>query len=121
LGAGTEHGSVALVGTPDTVESVADIIIRTSRDPFTGWTVTAACTWAGRGEGGRPDVLGIPVLGDLDCVTEHVRNSRYSVAVSVTPKALWSGHRRHQPAWDLDGAGVELVVDSLNSIASGGG
>jgi hypothetical protein len=66
-------------------------------------------------------VLGISVVGDLDRVAEHVKNSRYSVAVSVTPKSGWPGHQRYQPAWDLEGAEVELVVDSLNSTATSGG
>jgi hypothetical protein len=121
LAARTEHGSSALVGTPDTVESVVAITIRTPRDPFTGWPVTATRTRADRGAGGRPDLLGVPVVGNLDCVTEHVKNNRCRVTVSVTSKSGWSGHRRHQPAWNLDGAGVELVVDSLNSTGSGGG
>ncbi|MDT5200360.1 MAG: hypothetical protein QOH34_1882 [Mycobacterium sp.] len=121
LAAGTEHGSAVLVETRGTAESVAEIIIPTSLDPFAGWTVAAACAQVGRGAGGGPAVLGISVVGDLDRVAEHVKNSRYSVAVSVTPKSGWPGHQRYQPAWDLEGAEVELVVDSLNSTATSGG
>jgi hypothetical protein len=100
---------------------VAHIITRTSLYPFMNCVVTAACTRAGKGSCGGPEVRGVSVVGDLGCVTEHVKNSRYSVAVSVTPKTRWSRHRGHQSAWDLDSAGVELVVNPLNSIASGGG
>lgn len=118
----TQHGSSELVSASGTVGSVTDIVLQPSRDPFTDWTVMAACTRAGRGAVGTADVLGVPVVGDLHCVTEHVKSGRrYSVVASVTPKTGWSGHRRRQPAWDLDVAGVELVVNSPNSKASDGG
>lgn len=79
-------------------------------------------TWPGSAatRGGSPDVLGVPVVGDLDCVAEHVQSCRYC-AVSMASKSGWSGRRLHQLVWDLEGAGVELVVDPLNSLASGGG
>lgn len=68
----------------------------------------------------QPGCAGVPVVGDLDCVAEHVQSCRYC-AVSMASKSGWSGRRLHQLVWDLEGAGVELVVDPLNSLASGGG
>lgn len=120
--AGTErgHGPATSIRTHGTAESGADIVTRTRRDPFTGWTVTAACTLTGRGEGGILDVLGVPVVGDLDCVAEYMQSCRYS-AESEASKFGWSGCRPHQLTWDLEGPGVKLVVDPLNSLASGVG
>lgn len=94
-------------------------VARTRRDALREWTVTAARTLNDRGEGGsgRQDVLDIPGVGDLDCVAEHLKSRRHS-AVAVASTSGWSGCRLHRLAGDLEDAGVELVVDSLNSLTS---
>lgn len=99
--------SMLVVGTD---ESVADLINRTRRDPFNGWAVTGVCTPTGTGPQGVDQILGVPVLGDLDSVAEMVRQGKHRVvAVSTTPG--WSPRRLHQLAWDLEGLGADLVVD----------
>jgi exopolysaccharide biosynthesis polyprenyl glycosylphosphotransferase len=92
------------------VESIAELIGRTRRARYNGWTVTGACTPTGVGAEGAPDVLGVPVVGDLDAVATVVRTQRHrAVAVSAAPG--WSAHRMRQLAWDLEETGADLVVD----------
>ena len=68
-----------------TVESVEDVILRTRRDPYTGWDVRAVCTPTGTGHNGSPDILGVPVVGDLDSVADTVRDG---IPVSYTHLTL---------------------------------
>ena len=96
--------SVLVVGSD---ESVADLVVRLRRVPHHGWDVVAACTSTG-GATGAPDVVGVPVVGDLDAVTEHARRVDL---VAVAPAPGWSPRRLHRLAWELEGTGVELVVD----------
>lgn len=91
-------------------DSVTDLIERTRRDPFTGWAVVAACTPTGHGERLDPEILGVPVVGDLDSVVTEATSQRYR-AVAIAPTPGWSGRRLHQLSWDLDGLGVDVVVD----------
>ena len=93
-----------------TVESVADVILRTRRDPQTGWNVRAACTPTGTGHDGAGDILGVPVVGDLDSVAETVREGGYRV-VSVGQTPGWTGRRLHRLAWDVESMNTDLVVD----------
>jgi exopolysaccharide biosynthesis polyprenyl glycosylphosphotransferase len=93
-----------------TIESVADIVQRTRRDPQNGWTVMAACTPTGVGTNGSPDILGVPVAGDLDAVAEAARQGKYRV-VSVGRTPGWTGNRLRRLAWDLEGLNTDLVVD----------
>ncbi len=93
-----------------TVESVADLIRRTRRDPRNGWAVHGVCTPTGTGPDGTPHVLEVPVVGDLDAVADVVRSGRHRV-VSVGTAPGWSPQRLHQLAWDLEGLGADLVVD----------
>ncbi|GAA4673537.1 sugar transferase [Pseudonocardia yuanmonensis] len=104
---GQHMHSMVVVGSN---EAVADLIVRTRRDKRTGWRVTAACTPTGSGPGGAPDILGIPVRGDLDAAAEVVRSGRHRV-VSVCGAPGWSPKRLHRLAWDIEGLGAELVVD----------
>ena len=94
--------SVLVVGSE---AAVADLVARTRRVPHHGWTVTAACTSTGAGE-----IAGVPVVGDLDDVARHVHELGIEV-VAVAPTPGWTPKRLHSLAWDLEGAGVELVVD----------
>ncbi|GAA4853182.1 sugar transferase [Actinomycetospora corticicola] len=92
---------VLVVGTP---ESVADLVTRTERVPWHGWRVVAACTPAGEG------TAAVPVVGDLDDVTRQVAEHAVDV-VAVAPAPGWTAKRLHRLAWDLEGTGVDLVVD----------
>ncbi|PVZ03953.1 sugar transferase [Actinomycetospora cinnamomea] len=85
--------------------AIADLVARTRRVPHHGWTVVAACTSTGAGE-----IAGVPVVGDLDDVARHVHELGIEV-VAVAPTPGWTPKRLHSLAWDLEGAGVELVVD----------
>ncbi|WP_433783380.1 sugar transferase [Actinomycetospora sp. CA-101289] len=94
--------SVLVVGTD---AAIADLVARTRRVPHHGWTVVAACTSTGVGQ-----IDGVPVVGDLDDVARHVHELGIEV-VAVAPTPGWTPKRLHSLAWDLEGAGVELVVD----------
>lgn len=99
--------SMLAVGT---VEAVAELILRTRRDPYNGWTITAVCTPTGTGMEASDKVLGVPVVGDLDAVTKIVA-ARQHRAVSVSATPGWSPLRMRQLAWDLEEFGADLVVD----------
>jgi exopolysaccharide biosynthesis polyprenyl glycosylphosphotransferase len=97
---------VLAVGTP---ESVADLILRTHRDHRRGWHVAGVCTPSGTAGDGTYDVLGVPVLGDLESVPS-VAGAGYRI-VAVCPTPGLTPKRLHRLAWGLEGAGSELVVD----------
>lgn len=99
--------SALVVGS---VDSVADLIRRTQRETNNGWVVNGACTPTGAGVDGAGDILGVPVVGDLDVVADIVRHGGYQV-VSVARASGWTPRRMHQLAWDLEGVGADLVVD----------
>lgn len=65
-------------------EVVADLIRRTVKDPYHGWRVTGACTSSGTGPAGRPEIDGVPVVGDLEAVNLTARSGGYRV-VAVAP------------------------------------
>jgi len=96
-----------VVGTP---ESTAGLIERARRDLFNGWEVRGACTPTGEGLHGQPDILGVPVLGDLDSAARIAGTGEFHV-VSVCDTPGWSHRRLHQLAWDLEGLNTELIVD----------
>jgi exopolysaccharide biosynthesis polyprenyl glycosylphosphotransferase len=50
------------------------------------------------------------VVGDLDSVAKVAGNGGYRVA-SVAQTPGWSSRRLHHLAWDLEGTGIDLVVD----------
>lgn len=89
---------------------IDDMIARTRRDTSTGWRVSAVCTPTGAGPGGGAEIMGVPVVGDLDSVAEVVRQGRFRV-VSVAPASGWTSARLRSLAWDLESSGVDLVVD----------
>lgn len=93
-----------------TAETVADLILRTRRDRHNGWAVRGACTPTGTGRNGAADILGVPVLGDLDAVADVVRGGGYRI-VSVCSTPGWAPRRLHQLAWDIEGLNADLVVD----------
>lgn len=98
---------VLAVGTD---AAVAQLVERTRRAAYHGWEVTAACTPDG-GSGSGPDgITGVPVVGDLDSVASLAASGRFRV-VSLSHTPSWTPRRLHQLSWDLEGSGVELVVD----------
>jgi exopolysaccharide biosynthesis polyprenyl glycosylphosphotransferase len=94
---------VLAIGNTD---SVADLIARTRRAPHHGWSIAAACTPTGAGG----DIAGVPIVGDLDSVSSVVAAGHCGV-VAVAPAQGWTPRRLHELAWDLEGSGVDLVVD----------
>ncbi|MGH3822416.1 MAG: sugar transferase [Pseudonocardiaceae bacterium] len=98
---------VLAVGPQD---AVATLIERTRRAPHNGWVVTGACTPSGTGTDGRDNILDVPIVGALDSVAEIARSGRYRV-VSVAHAPGWTTQRLQHLAWDLEGTGVELMVD----------
>ncbi|GAA4772929.1 sugar transferase [Actinomycetospora chlora] len=103
--AGRCMSSVLVVGSET---AIADLTARTRRVPHHGWTVVAACT--STGTAGATEIDGVPVVGDLDDVARHVHELGIEV-VAVAPTPGWTPKRLHSLAWDLEGEGVELVVD----------
>lgn len=93
-----------------TTESVTDIIDRTRRDSGRGWIVSGACTPTGTSDDGTGEILGVPVIGDLDAVAEVARAGRHRV-VAVCPTPGWTPKRLHMLAWSLEDVAAELVVD----------
>jgi exopolysaccharide biosynthesis polyprenyl glycosylphosphotransferase len=89
------------------VDSVRDLIARTRKAPHLGWRVAAACTVDGLGTDGEVD--GVPVVGQLSEVAEHVRRSGYRV-VAITPDRHWTPQRLQRLAWNLEGSEADMVV-----------
>jgi exopolysaccharide biosynthesis polyprenyl glycosylphosphotransferase len=90
------------------VDTARDLITRTRSAPHLGWRVEAACTFDGRGD--TDDELdGVPVVGRLRDLAEHVRRGGYRV-VAVASDPYWSPRRLQQLAWNLEGSEAEMVV-----------
>ncbi|GLX21686.1 exopolysaccharide biosynthesis polyprenyl glycosylphosphotransferase [Streptomyces lavendulae subsp. lavendulae] len=101
---------VLAAGSPATLH---DLITRTRKFPHLGWRVDAVCTTDGLGldgDGDQSDQLdGVPVVGRLADVANHVRRDGYRV-VAVTPDPHWSPDRLQRLAWNLEGSDAEMVV-----------
>ncbi|MGA4844221.1 sugar transferase [Streptomyces sp. G45] len=90
------------------VATVRDLITRTRKFPHLGWRVEAVCTTDGLAPGdGLLD--GVPVVGRLSDVADHVRRDGYRV-VALTPDPHWSPDRLQRLAWNLEGSDAEMVV-----------
>ena len=98
--------AVLVVGAED---GVADLVARTRRVPHHGWDVVAACTSTGPLDG-HAEIDGVPVVGDLDEIAHHVAEFGIDV-VAISPTPGWSPGRLQALAWQLEGTGVDLVVD----------
>ncbi|MDV9189625.1 sugar transferase [Streptomyces sp. SR27] len=96
---------VLAAGSPSTV---SDLITRTRNFPHLGWRVEGVCTTDGLGPDGD-QVDGVPVVGRLADVANHVRRDGYRV-VAVTPDPHWSPDRLRRLAWNLEGSDAEMVV-----------
>ncbi|MQA07262.1 MAG: exopolysaccharide biosynthesis polyprenyl glycosylphosphotransferase [Pseudonocardiaceae bacterium] len=91
-------------------EAVRDLIIRTRDEAHVGWQVEAVCTPSGRGPAGDgTEVAGVPVVGRLDELADHVRRGGYRM-VAITADPYWTPNRLQKLAWDLEGAAAEMVV-----------
>lgn len=88
--------------------TVRDLITRTRKFPHLGWRVEAVCTPDGLGADGD-HVDGVPVVGPLAAVANHVRRDGYRV-VAVTPDPHWSPDRLQRLAWNLEGSDADMVV-----------
>ncbi|MFJ6070825.1 sugar transferase [Streptomyces sp. NPDC093065] len=97
---------VLAAGSPSTVR---DLITRTRRFPHLGWRVDAVCTTDGPGLEDGDQLDGVPVVGPLSDVADHVRRDGYRV-VAITPDPHWSPHRLQRLAWNLEGSDAEMVV-----------
>lgn len=91
-------------------QSLPAFVARTRRDHYTGWSIVGVCTPTAAAADGGDTILGVPVVGDLDSVATIARSGAYH-AVAIGPAAGWSPMRLRSLAWDLEGTGVELVVD----------
>ncbi|WP_107103800.1 MULTISPECIES: sugar transferase [unclassified Streptomyces] len=96
---------VLAAGSPSTV---SDLITRTRNFPHLGWRVEGVCTTDGLGPDGD-QVDGVPVVGRLADVANHVRRDGYRV-VAVTPDPHWSPDRLRRLAWNLEGSDAEMIV-----------
>ncbi|GCD32467.1 exopolysaccharide biosynthesis polyprenyl glycosylphosphotransferase [Streptomyces chrestomyceticus JCM 4735] len=96
---------VLAAGSPETVR---DLITRSRKFPHLGWRVDAVCTTDGLGLDGD-HVDGVPVVGALSEVANHVRRDGYRV-VAVTADPHWSPDRLQRLAWNLEGSDAEMVV-----------
>jgi exopolysaccharide biosynthesis polyprenyl glycosylphosphotransferase len=89
-------------------QTLRDLIERTRVNAHIGWRVDAVCTADGVGNAvGELD--GVPVIGDLDDMAEHVRRGGYRI-VAITADASWTPKRLQQLAWKLEGSGADMVV-----------
>ncbi|MFI1675500.1 sugar transferase [Streptomyces sp. NPDC020607] len=96
---------VLAAGSPATVR---DLITRARKLPHLGWRVEAVCTADGIGPDGD-HLDGVPIVGGLADVANHVRRDGYRV-VAVTPDPHWSPDRLQRLAWNLEGSDAEMVV-----------
>jgi exopolysaccharide biosynthesis polyprenyl glycosylphosphotransferase len=113
------HGRCMLpVLAAGSVVEVADLIERTRREQHNGWKIEAVCTPGGLGEDGTCEVAGVPVVGDLDDLTERVAQGGYRV-VAVVPDHRWTRHRLQQLTWQLETTPAEVVVAPVLAEVTG--
>lgn len=91
------------------MDTVWDLIARTKDAPHIGWRVAAVCTADGTGGATHTTISGVPVVGRLDDVAEHVRRGGYRI-VAITADPHWTPRQLQQLAWKLEGSGAEMVV-----------
>ncbi|MER7396174.1 sugar transferase [Streptomyces sp. NPDC000151] len=90
------------------LSTVRDLISRTRKFPHLGWRVEAVCATDGFGfDGDQLD--GVPVVGPLVDVANHVHRDGYRV-VAVTPDPHWTPDRLQRLAWNLEDSDAEMVV-----------
>jgi exopolysaccharide biosynthesis polyprenyl glycosylphosphotransferase len=86
--------------------AVRQLISELRREPHHGLQVVAACL---PGDSTTGDVVGVPVVGDLDETASVVRNTRAgTVAVLSCPEM--DGVKLRTLAWELEKTGTDLCV-----------
>ncbi|TCO65141.1 sugar transferase [Actinocrispum wychmicini] len=90
------------------VETARDLIARTRSAPHLGWRIEAVCTFDGRGDN-DDELAGVPVVGRLRDLAEHVRRGGYRV-VAIASDPYWTPRRLQELAWNLEGSEAEMVV-----------
>ncbi|TCP56503.1 exopolysaccharide biosynthesis polyprenyl glycosylphosphotransferase [Tamaricihabitans halophyticus] len=91
-------------------DAVRELIQRTRDQAHVGWQVEAVCTIDGTGQdGARGDIDGVPVVGDLSEIANHVRRGGYRM-VAVTADAYWTPARLQELAWSLEDTTAEMAV-----------
>ena len=110
---------VLAVGTIDTV---TELLHDLRRAPRAGYTVIGVCLGGPQPSGGtggdRPrDIHGVPVLGDLDTVTDVVRSCGADT-VAVTSTAAFGPSEVRQLSWDLEDTRARLILaPAITNIA----
>ena len=86
--------------------AVAQLISELRREPYQGLRVIAACLV---GESTASEVVGVPVVGDLDDTADVVRRSG-AATVAVMPSPEMDGLKLRALAWELEKTGTDLYV-----------
>uniref|UniRef100_UPI0035E44B6F sugar transferase n=1 Tax=Saccharopolyspora phatthalungensis TaxID=664693 RepID=UPI0035E44B6F len=90
-------------------QTLGDLIVRTRQQPHVGWQVQALCIRPAAGEGRISEVDGVPVIGDVDELADHVRRGGYRV-VAITADPYWTPRRLQELAWKIENTSAEMVV-----------
>lgn len=94
-------------------EEVAALVAALEREPYAGLKVVGACMPAGDDTGGSS----VPVVGSLTSVPDAVARLGVDTVAVTASRGLTSGVLKRL-GWDLEGAGVDLVVaPALTDIA----
>ena len=88
---------------------VADLIARTRRESYNGWSVEAVCVPTPADASRPSEISGVPVVGGLENVAELAEHGGYRVVVAV-PHPWWTGARLRDMAWELENTTADLVV-----------
>jgi exopolysaccharide biosynthesis polyprenyl glycosylphosphotransferase len=94
-------------------KEVNELVAELAREPYAGLHVVGACVPGGRSDG----AASVPVVGSLSNVRQAVaRTGADTVAVTASPGV--SAGMLKQLGWELEGAGVHLVVaPALTDVA----
>jgi exopolysaccharide biosynthesis polyprenyl glycosylphosphotransferase len=94
-------------------EEVDALVAELEREPYAGLTVVGACMPPGDAVGGAS----VPVVGSLTSVPEAVARLGVDTVAVTASRGLTSGVLKRL-GWELEGAGVDLVVaPALTDIA----
>jgi len=98
---------VLIVGHDATAAELAEAM---RREAYAGLFVVGACVPGGKaGSHHRLDAAGVPVIDDLESVTRAVV-AVDAAAVAVLPCPELCGPKLRKLGWDLEAAGVDLIV-----------
>jgi exopolysaccharide biosynthesis polyprenyl glycosylphosphotransferase len=97
------HDVIAVGGE----HSVVDLVTQLRQEKYSGMRVVGACLAAGHGY--QLELLGIPLLGNLDGVADAVKLVGADT-VAVTSSGDIDPVRLRRLAWELEGTDTDLVV-----------